>query len=370
MKTKNKIRVLFIVPYPQDCAPSQRLKFEQYYSYFEKEGVECIKRPFMNEAFYRIVYQKKRYLEKIIFTLFGYVMRCIHIIEAMRCDVVYLHLEAAPLGPPFFEYILHKLKKPIIYDIDDIVYLPHASKVNSFIRALKYYKKIPQIIKLSSHVITVTSYLKNFCLQHNTHVTNIPPTIDTDKYSIADKTSDSKICIGWTGSHSTSEYLLLLENVLRRIAQKYDIRIKVIGDQDFKISGLPVEAKEWCVGDEIKDIQDIDIGLYPLPKNEWIMGKGGLKALQYMGMGIPTVATRIGAVLDFIQDGTNGFLADSDEEWIQKLSRLIEDIELRKKIGISARKTVEERFSVKANAPKMLEIIRSVYKEHYKKEDC
>jgi len=365
MKSKNSIKVLFIVPYPKDCAPSQRLKFEQYYSYFEKEGIECILRPFMTESFYRIVYQKNKYLEKIIFTLLGYVRRCFHMIEAMRCDVIYLHLEAAPFGPPFFEYILYKLKKPIIYDIDDIVYLPHASKANSFVRMLKYYKKTPQIVKFSSQVIAVTNYLKRFAEQYGRKAICIPPTIDTNKYFLADKPCGRKLCIGWTGSHSTSEYLLILANTLKKINQEHDVRIKVMGDGNFKIDGLAIEAKEWSADTEIKDIQEIDIGLYPLPKNEWIMGKGGLKALQYMGMGIPVVATRVGAVLDFIQDGVNGFLVDSEEEWIEKISRLIEDADLRRRVGLAARKTVEERFSVKANAPKMLGIIQGVYKDYF-----
>ena len=106
-------------------------------------------------------------------------------------------------------------------------------------------------------------------------------------------------------------------------------------------------------------MKEIDIGLYPLPNTEWVLGKGGLKALQYMGLGIPVVCSDVGACKEFIRNNVNGFLVDSPEEWIDKISLLIESADLRKRIGLAGRKTVEDGFSVKANAPKFLKIIES-----------
>jgi len=353
------MKILFIVPYPVGVAPSQRLKFEQYFDCFRSNGITIKVSPFIDHRFIKILYEKGFYFKKILYTLKGYLRRIADIFQVKNFDLVYLHLEAAPFGPPVFEYIISKMGKPIIYDIDDIVYIPHASQANRFVKFLKYPRKITAILRLSSHIIVVTRYLEVFARKYNKNVTFIPPTIDTNKYFIKQKGATHKICVGWTGSHSTSAYLVLLENVLRRLAEKYDIRIKAIGDKKFKIGGLNIEAKSWSADDEVGDIQDIDIGLYPLPKNEWVMGKGGLKALQYMGMGVPAVCTRVGAVLDFIQDGVNGFLADSDEEWIEKVSRLIEDFDMRTRMGLAARETVINRYSVEANAPKYMEILRN-----------
>ena len=352
------MKILFIVPYPLNTAPSQRLKFEQYFDYFKKNGIEIEFSSFISHEFRKILYERGFISKKILYTILGYLKRIRDIFKATKSDIIYIHLWTTPFGPPIFEYIFHKMNKPIIYDIDDIVYLPHSSKANRFVQFLKFPQKIPKIISLSSHVIVVTRYLEQFAKRFNENVTHIPPTIDMDKCFAKEKNVNKKISIGWTGSHSSSVYLLLLEGVLRKIKEMHDIRIKVIGDKDFAIKGLDLEAKDWSSSTEVEDIQDINIGLYPLPNNEWVMGKGGLKALQYMGMGIPVVCTRIGAVLDFIQDGVNGFLADSEEEWVKKISMLIENFELMKRIGEAGRKTVEERFSVKVNAPKYLEIIK------------
>ena len=70
---------------------------------------------------------------------------------------------------------------------------------------------------------------------------------------------------------------------------------------------------------EVQDLQEIDIGLYPLPDEEWVLGKSGLRALQYMGLGIPIVTTKIGANSRIIQDGENGFLVSDQKEWKDRL---------------------------------------------------
>ncbi len=362
------MRVLFIVPYPIDRAPSQRLKFEQYFKYFEKAGIKCVVRPFMTEAFYDMVYQEGRYGEKIFYTLVGYMKRILSLADALNCDLIYLHLETAPFGPPIFEYLFKLIGKPVIYDIDDIVFIPNYSPANRIIRYLDDPAKTFRILKMSSHVIVVTKYLKECALKYNKSVTFIPPTIDTDKYYVkGPRHIEGRVCVGWSGSRTTSAYLKLIENVLRAISKKYDIDIKVIGNADFSIPGLAnLRSQNWKAGSEVEDLQEIDIGLYPLPKTEWVMGKGGLKALQYMGLGIPVVSSRIGACLEFIRDDANGFLADSDEEWVEKISLLIEDADLRRRIGLEGRKTVEERFSVKANASKYIEVVEKVYNDRYK----
>lgn len=361
------MKVLFIVPYPFNSAPSQRLKFEQYFSYFEKAGIRCIVQPFMSEAFYKIVYKKNMYIEKIFYTLCGYARRIYGMVNSLEFDLIYLHLEAAPLGPPVFEYVFKLLNKPIIYDIDDVVFLPHYSAANKLIKYIDNPRKTFSILKISNHIIVVTNYLKECALKYNKNVTFIPPTIDTDKYCLKeDYHKNGQICIGWSGSRTTSVYLNKLENVLKTLSKKYDVKIKVIGNSDFQMYGLSsFQSQEWKLDSEIKDLHEIDIGLYPLPNKEWILGKGGLKALQYMGLGIPVVCSRIGACLEFVKDGVNGFLAESDEEWIKKISFLVEDLELRRKIGLAGRKTVEEKFSVKNNAIKYIEIIQKVYNERY-----
>ena len=105
-------------------------------------------------------------------------------------------------------------------------------------------------------------------------------------------------------------------------------------------------------------LQRFDIGLYPLPMdNQWVLGKSGLKALQYMAVGLPVVATAIGANYRIIENGRSGFLVKTKEEWIAALLTLMNDPQLRKNIGIAARENVEASYSIHANAPIYLSII-------------
>lgn len=358
------MKVLFLVPYPKDRAPSQRLKFEQYFDIFEQQGINIEFWPFFDESAYRIIYQRGKYIKKILYVLLRYIARLKEIFRARNFDVIYVHLELAPIGPPFLEYLLSKTGRPVIYDIDDLVFLPHASTANRFMEFFRTRSRIDFLLKPGSHVIVCTEYLKKYALQYNDKVTNISSTINTVTYFVNNPyTNQKRVCVGWSGSHSTSPYLHLLDNVLLKIQKKYNVRIKVIGDASFRIPEADIDAQQWCLETEVRDLQELDIGIYPLPNEEWVLGKSGLKALQYMALGIPTVAQSIGANFEIIQDGVNGFLVNSEEEWLKKISLLIENPELRKKIGVAGRKTVEERYSVKVNAPRYLEVLRSAYAE-------
>ena len=104
----------------------------------------------------------------------------------------------------------------------------------------------------------------------------------------------------------------------------------------------------------------MDIGVYPLPDEEWVLGKSGLKALQYMGVGVPVVASRIGAACEFIRDGENGRLVGSTEEWVDALAGLAADPALRARMGAAGRATVEARYSVRGTAPVYLRVIDSI----------
>lgn len=367
LQNKNKIKVLFLVPYPKNSAPSQRLKFEQYFDYFEKNNIKITFCPFYTKKMYSYLYEKGHSFKKIFNVLARLLIRLKQVFSAINYDLVYLHLEASPLRVLFFEKLLVLLGKPIIYDIDDLIYLPkkrNLTRIVSFIFA-KTPKKVNYLMTKSKYVIVCTNYLKSYSLKFNRNVINISSTINTDTYLPKKHTEKKQVCVGWSGSHSTAPYLKILAGVLKKLQKKYNIKIKVIGDSSFKIEGLNIEAKNWNEKTEIEDLKEIDIGLYPLPKDEWVFGKSGLKALQYMALGIPPVCSAIGTNFEIISDGKDGFLARSDKEWFEKISLLIENKELRKKIGIEARKKVEKKYSVKVNAPRYLNVIKEVYSERF-----
>ena len=354
-------RVLFLTPYPLHCAPSQRLKFEQYFASFEAHGIQVTVSPFVSPALWRILYEQGHWLKKGLFTLSGYFKRTWDFCRASRFDAIYLHLWAVPFGPPWFEEALSRRGIPLIYDIDDLIYLPRASRANAFAMRFRKEERIARIIRSATHVIVCTEYLLRFALRYNRAVTRISSTIDAATYYPRQPSRETRsVTIGWSGSHSTSPYLQLLSRVLQKLSRQFDVRLLVIGDPRFRIDGVRVDARPWRRERETSDLAEMDIGVYPLPDEEWVLGKSGLKALQYMGMGVPVVASGIGAACEFIRDGENGFLVRSVDEWVDRLSRLICEPALRAAMGRAGRMTVEERFSVQVTAPVYVEIVSAV----------
>ncbi|MBS1611907.1 MAG: glycosyltransferase, partial [Bacteroidetes bacterium] len=105
---------------------------------------------------------------------------------------------------------------------------------------------------------------------------------------------------------------------------------------------------QWTPENEVQHISLFDIGIMPLPNNEWSKGKCGMKGLQYMALEVATVMTAVGANKDIIQDGQNGMLALTDDEWFDKLSQLIDSVDLRVTLGKAGRKTIEQHYSCQA----------------------
>lgn len=355
-------RVLVICPYPEAVAPSQRLKYEQYFNYLRSCGFELTVSPFMTMRMWKIVYRPGRYLEKAAWTIWGYFRRIYDLIRAPFYDGIYISLQFTPFGGSGFERLARLMSRRMIYDIDDLVFLGKSSSANKFLESFKSPSKIFYQMKAADHVITCTPYLDAIARKHNPRTTDISSTINTETYVPREPyLRPGPLVLGWSGSHSTSPYLKLLRQPLAELQRKHSVKLLAIGDSELKIEGVELEAIPWVEKTEISDLQRIDIGLYPLPDEEWVLGKSGLKALQYMALGIPTVATAIGTNFRVIEDGESGFLAKSEEDWYQFLEKLILDPALRDRIGRAGRLRVERLYSVKANAPTYLEVFRQTY---------
>jgi L-malate glycosyltransferase len=355
----SKKRMLVLCPYPENVAPSQRLKFEQYYESFRKAGYEVEVSPFISEAFWNVIYKKGNIFSKALYTLSGYWRRLRKLFTAGKYDIVYVHLWATPFGPPLYEWLLRKVARSVVYDIDDLVYLKNVeNQAHPWVAMIKGRNKPVFLMRHADQVITCTPHLDEFVRKFNPHTTDISSTVDTEvRYLPKENYQSEKLTLGWSGSLSTSKYFYLLADVLKKLALKHQFNIRVIGDASVHIEGLDIEAFPWQAHTEMDLLKGIDIGLYPLPSEEWVLGKSGLKAIQYMALGIPTVATAIGANFRVIEDGVSGFLVNSEEEWINRLSELMEQPALREKIGRAARQRVEQLFSIQSNEIKYLKVL-------------
>lgn len=352
------MKLLVLCPYPEDRAPSQRFKFEQYYDAWRQAGWELDVRPFWDPRGWDALYREGGSAGKLLALLRGLGRRLGDALDARDADLVYLHLNAVPLGPPVVERLVHQAGVPLVYDIDDMVQLPYSSAANPFMRWLRSRDKPLELMGIADHVVVCTEHLAAVARRHNDAVTNISSTIDTERYRpVAPRDRTEGVVVGWSGSHSTSPYLHLLDDVLQELARIRDVRLRIIGDPGFRMPGVEVEATRWRADTEVEDLSELDIGVYPLPDEEWVLGKSGLKLLQYMGMGLPAVAQRIGTNTEIVEDGVNGLLADTPDEWLEALVRLVDDPELRARLGREGRRTVEARYSVVANTGRYLEVL-------------
>jgi glycosyltransferase involved in cell wall biosynthesis len=119
----------------------------------------------------------------------------------------------------------------------------------------------------------------------------------------------------------------------------------------------------FSLASEIEDLRTIEIGIMPMPDNEWTRGKCAFKAIQYMALGVPTVTSPVGMATELIQHNVNGFCAQTPEEWFKGLELLVTDTQLRRRFAQEGRKTVEARYSLQVWGPRIVELFDLVMEE-------
>ncbi|HEX8514771.1 MAG TPA: glycosyltransferase family 4 protein [Bacteroidia bacterium] len=344
-------RILFIASHRKNRSPSQRFRFEQYFDHLREQNFECHLSNLLTEEDDKRFYSSGSLTGKVSILLRSFFKRMKDVKNAKNYDLIFVQREAFMTGSTFFERRLRASGKKMVFDFDDSIWILDTSKANKKWEWLKNPQKTAKIIALSDMVFAGNAYLGDYAKQFNSNVRIIPTTIDTKEYKRAIPARDNKsVCIGWSGSITTIkhfEYALPFLSVLKK---KYGerISIKVIGDGSYVNNELGIKGIPWIKEDEIKELSSFDIGIMPLPNDEWTKGKCGLKGLQYMALEIPTIMSPVGVNTNIIQDGVNGFLAATTEEWTEKISQLVDSFELRQKIGAEGKKTVDLEYSVES----------------------
>lgn len=353
-----------MVPYPLGKAPSQRFRFEQYFNLLEQNGFNFIIKPFYSDKTWLILHQEGHFISKSIRILSSFFVRFFQLFQLKKYDIIFIHREGAPIGPAFFEWIIAKiLKKKIIYDFDDAVWLPNYSEANTKVHRLKNYTKVNSIMKWASKVSAGNNYLANYAKQYNTNVVVNPTTIDTDNYHNPElffsqnaKYENEKIVIGWTGTHTTGKYLSFLVPVFEKLNKEFDFEFCVISNEDPAIKLSNLNFIKWNKESEIEDLSRFDIGVMPLSDDLWANGKCGFKALQYMSLGIPTIASPVGMNTEIVDEGINGFLCTTEKEWYDSFYYLLSDVNNRERMRSSARDKIIQNYSVISNQQNFLNL--------------
>jgi glycosyltransferase involved in cell wall biosynthesis len=322
------------------------------------EGIDVVFSPFISPKVMDVLYQPGHKRQKIGATLQGYFKRSTEALRRRPPDVVFIYREAAFLGPPLLEWFLSQ-RTSLILDFDDAIYLADTSRANAWSRALKSNRKTEMICRLARHVTVGNEFLAQFARQHALAVTVIPTTIDTNVYEPRPRPENVPPVVGWSGSATTLRYLESLGPALESLCQRQDFEVRVIGGR-LHLDRVPIHCKPWQPETEVEDLREFDVGLMPLSDDEWSQGKCGLKALQYMALGIPPVVSPVGVNATIVRDGINGLYARTEGEWIDRIGLLLTDEPLRRRLGREARKTVEESYSALVHAPRVAQLLREV----------
>ncbi len=345
-------KVLILAPYPLGEAPSQRFRFEHYLPHFHTQGYQYRFQSFWTKKAWDILYAKGKFPLKVLYLSLGFFRRFYTLLNCHRFEFVFIHREVAPLGPPVFEFIIAKIfRRKIIYDFDDAIWLPNTSEANKISSFLKFHYKVAYICQISWRVSVGNDYLKEYALKFNSNVILNPTVVDTEKRHNRIKTHDNNhpLTIGWTGTHSTARYLKTIEKALVKLQKEVAFTFSVISNQPPCLEEINCQFIPWRKESEIEQLLTFDIGIMPLEDEIWEEGKCGFKIIQYLSLGIPAVASPVGVNKNIIADNENGFLVESDDEWLEVLKKLLLNPELRQKLGKKGRDWVAENYSVLRN---------------------
>ena len=343
-------RIAFIVQQPKRVSPGQRFRLELWEPVLREHGFEGDTFPFLNDKTRAIIYKPGNTLKKIAGVLSGFGRRIALMFHLSGYDYVMIQREITPIGPPVFEWIVTKLlRKNVIYDFDDAIWIQNSTAENKLASWFKAVWKVKYICKWSTRISGGNEYLCNYAKQYNDNVVLLPTCVDTERgHNKLKQHGDHRPVIGWTGSHSTLFYLNDITPVLKELKKEIDFEFLVIADKKPELDLEGWQFIKWNAATEQEDLLKMDVGIMPLKPDAWSEGKCGFKLIQYMALGIPAVTDPIGVNKKIVDDGLNGYVCHTKEEWKQRLKLLLTSVELRKQFGREGRKKIVDHYSVRS----------------------
>ena len=327
--------------------PDTRYRILEYIPYFEKAGITVTHRGLLSSAFYQR--QNAGKLNLLDCTRFGWyaVKRLAELMRVRKYDAIWLSREAFPLGPPFLEFVMFKLGVPVILDIDDALFQPDSCNgfLNNYCRS---FRKFQYIAPRCAAIVVGSNYLKSYFSRFSGNIAVIPTCVDHLKYLhvVNSPSPDGVVRIGWIGTPTNAGHLEIVHKPLVRLMEKYNVELRLVGlNQAPRWNTDRISLEAWSLAKELDFFSRFDIGIMPLEDTPFSRGKCAFKMIQYMAAGIPVVASPVGANVDALEQGKQGYLADSDDAWETALEKLILDQALRRRMGADGRAWVADHFS-------------------------
>lgn len=355
------MKVLFLTRYPIDGA-SSRYRVYQYLPALRALGVTCDVSSFMDRRLYALSVKRGAGFAKIVRTGLRTGVRLAKVLGHRQYDIVYMQRELLPFGGAFLEHWLKRQGARLVYDYDDALFIKKPSKHNRLATHFRQEGKVVDLMRTVDMVVAGNDYLRDTALENGAAAAvTLHVAEDADRVPARRRdAAKTPLVVGWLGSPSTEKYLELIRGPLERFfAARPNAVLRIMGGGDFR-AAFPVEHVAWSIDGEIAALQAFDIGIMPLPPEEWSLGKSGGKARTYMAAGIPAVCERIGYNVELIDSGRTGMLVQGQDEWLVALEQLADDPALRERIGEAARDHVRRHFSIAGQAAKLRDILRDV----------
>lgn len=359
------LRLLALVSKAKGLSPGQRFRLEQWAPRLEaNHRIRLDFVPFESPRLTELLYKPGHKPEKAAWVLWDFARRAVDVFRARDYDGVVVFREAALIGPAFYERLLSWRRVPMFFDFDDAIWMPtQVSAANGIFSKLHSYRKTATICRLSSAVSAGNEFLAAYARRQGANVFVVPTSIELEKYPLQPELSnDEPFVVGWSGSVHTLTNFEHAREPLERLARRRRVVVKVICNKPpaRPIAGAENVFVEWREEGEAEEIGRVHVGIMPLQDEEYMRGKCGLKALQFMATGRPVVLSPVGMNRDLVRHGENGFLASSADDWVESLEKLAAEPELRRRIGAAGRATVEAGYSAENVAARFAEAVRSV----------
>jgi glycosyltransferase involved in cell wall biosynthesis len=362
------MKVLGLASYPVEAAAT-RYRLDQFIAPLAERGISLTIHPFLDSKLFARLYRRESLPRNALGLIKSAIVRLTDVLRANSADVILLQREAMMFGPPVIEWLMTRVcKRPLVLDLDDATYVSYTSPTYGGLgKMLKWFSKTDDLIRWASVVTCGNAAIAEHVSSLGTTARIIPTVVDTDIFRPLARPSGGPVVLGWIGTHSTFPYLESIFPVLQDLAGTYPFRLKVVGANkaEVNVPGVEVENLEWQMEREVADFQSIDIGLYPIDaalySGKWASGKSGFKAIQYMAVGVPYVATPVGASATIGEVGVTHLFASSNQEWRSALEALISDRQKRQAMGAAGRRHVTEHYALPQQADKLAAVLREAF---------
>lgn len=359
----SRLSVLALTVRPEE-APDTRYRILQYVEPLRAEGIDVLHRSLLSPRTWRAQVDGGDAVRLAAGFAAGYARRLRDILALARsCDVVWIGRELCPLGPPLLERLLFSVNPRVVLDIDDAVFLHDGTCKGILHHRGRDFGKFFRLAPRYSAVVCGNRFLSGHFSAYTTNVFVIPTVVPMSRFGPLAPQPAPRPRIGWIGTPYSGAHLELLAEAMPVLARRHDFELRVVGlGRPLAWPGVRVVDVAWSLREELDFFRTFDIGVMPLRDSPFSRGKCAFKLIQYMAAGLPVVASPVGANLDVVIDGKNGFFADSAREWTDRLDRLLSDAELRRSMGENARETVRAAFSLEAHVPGYAGILRRAHR--------